>query len=131
MAPREATALVRELTDRAIAGEGGQVVSLDAPEYPALPEYLRRDLDGRSVYSRPGTTRYATRVQISREQELLEAAGKEGAPQLTREQSARYLGATPEELEAASRDRASEPTRQLSSGADAGTGCGHAPGDDE
>src|ERR1700759_3207070 len=116
MGPREGTALVRELTDRAIAGEAGQVVSLDAPEYPELPGYLRRDLDGRSVYSRPGTTRYATRVQISREEDLLEATGKEGAPQLTREEAARYLGATPEELEAASHDRASEPSRQLSSG---------------
>ena len=81
-------------------------MSLDAPEYPALPEYLRQDLDGRSVYSRPGMTRYATRVQISREEQgLLEAAGREGAPQLTREEAARYLGATTEELEAASRRR--------------------------
>jgi AAA domain/TrwC relaxase len=117
MAPRDSVALVNELTDRAIAGDAGQVVSLDAPEYPEVPAYLRRDLDGRSIYTRPGTTRYATRVQISREEQLLEATGKEGAPHLTREQAARYLGSTPEELEAAARDRASEPTRQLSSGA--------------
>ena len=55
-------------------------------------------------------------MQISREEELLDAAGKEGAPSLTREQSARLLGATPEELEAAARERATEPTRQLPSG---------------
>ena len=116
MRAADAVALVAQLTDRAIAGEAGQVMSLDAPEYPVVPEYLRRELDGRSVYTRPGTTRYATSVQLSREEELLEAAGKEGAPHLTREQSARYLGATPEELEAAAHDRASEPTRQLSSG---------------
>jgi hypothetical protein len=116
MAPRDSVALVRELTDRAIAGEAGQVVSLDAPEYPEVPAYLRRDLDGRSVYARPGTTRYATSVQISREQELLAAASKEGAPSLTREQAAHWLGATPEEMEAAARERAAEPTRQLLSG---------------
>ena len=116
MAPRDSVALVRELTDRAIAGEAGQVVSLDAPEYPEVPAYLRRDLDGRSMYTRPGTTRYATRVQISREQELLDAAGKQGAPSLTREQAAHWLGATPEEIEAAARERAAEPTRQLLSG---------------
>jgi conjugative relaxase-like TrwC/TraI family protein len=116
MDPRDSVALVRELTDRAIAGDAGQVVSLDAPEYPEAPAYLRRELDGRSIYTRPGTTRYATRVQISREEDLLGAIGREGAPHLTREEAARYLGATPEELEAAARDRASEPSRQLISG---------------
>ena len=88
MAPADAVALVDQLTDRAIAGEAGQVMSLDAPEYPQVPGYLRRELDGRSVYTRPGTTRYATSVQIAREKELLDATGKEGAPHLTREQSA-------------------------------------------
>ena len=116
MAAQDSVALVAQLTDRAIAGEAGQVMSLDAPEYPEVPAYLRRELDGRSIYTRPGTTRYATSVQISREEQLLEATGKEGAPHLTREQAARYLGATPEELEAAAHDRASEPTRQLPSG---------------
>ena len=74
-----------QLTDRALAGEAGQVMSLDAPEYPQVPGYLRRELDGRSVYTRPGTTRYATSVQIAREKELLDATSKEGAPHLTRE----------------------------------------------
>ena len=55
-------------------------------------------------------------MQIAREQDLLDATAKEGAPHLTREQSAELLGAKAEELEAAARDRASEPTRQLSSG---------------
>ena len=88
MAPADSVALVNQLTDRAIAGEAGQVMSLDAPEYPQVPGYLRRELDGRSVYTRPGTTRYATSVQIAREKELLDATAKEGAPHLTREQSA-------------------------------------------
>ena len=116
MDSRESVALVRALADRAIAGEAAQVMSLDAPEYPEVPAYLRRELDGRSVYTRPGITRYATSVQVAREHDLLDATGKEGAPALTREEAARWLGATPEELEAASRERASEPTRQLASG---------------
>ena len=116
MAPADAVALVHELTDRALAGEAGQVMSLDAPEYPEVPAYLRRELDGRSVYSRPGVTRYAARVQIAREKDLLDATAKEGAPHLTREQSAELLGAEADELEAAALAKASEPTRQLPSG---------------
>ena len=116
MAPADAVALVRQLTDRAIAGEAGQVMSLDAPEYPQVPGYLRRELDGKSIYTRPGITRYATSVQIAREKELLDATGKEGAPHLTREESASWLGAKAEELEAAALAKATEPTRQLSSG---------------
>ena len=116
VAPADAVALVSQLTDRAIAGEVGQVMSLDAPEYPQVPGYLRRELDGRSVYTRPGTTRYATSVQIAREKELLDATAKEGAPHLTREESARLLGAKAEELEAAALAKATEPTRQLPSG---------------
>ena len=116
MAPADAVALINQLTDRAIAGEAGHVMSLDAPEYPQVPGYLRRELDGRSVYTRPGTTRYATSVQIAREKELLDATGKEGAPHLTREQSASWLGAKAEELEAAALAKATEPTRQLPSG---------------
>ena len=116
MLPADAVALVHELTDRALAGEAGQVLSLDAPEYPETPAYLRRELDGKSVYTRPGVTRYATSVQIAREKDLLDATAKEGAPHLTREESAKLLGAEADELEAAARARASEPTRQLSSG---------------
>ena len=116
MAPADAVALVGQLTDRAIAGEAGQVMSLAAPEYPQVPGYLRRELDGRSVYSRPGTERYATSVQVAREKDLLDATAKEGAPHLTKEESARLLGATVEELEAAALEKATEPTRQLSSG---------------
>ena len=116
MAPADSVALVNRLTDRALAGEAGQVMSLDAPEYPQVPGYLRRELDGKSIYTRPGTTKYATSVQIAREKELLEATAKEGAPHLTREESARWLGAKAEELEAAALAKATEPTRQLSSG---------------
>ena len=116
MAPADAVALVNQLTDRALAGDAGQVVSLEAPEWPPVPDYLRRELDGRSVYTRPGTERYATSVQIAREKDLLDATSKQGAPHLTREQSAELLGAEAGELEAAALAKAHEPTPQLVSG---------------
>ena len=54
MEPAAVVALLHDMTDRALAGEAEQVVCLDAPEWPPTPEYLRRELDGRSVYTRPG-----------------------------------------------------------------------------
>ena len=54
MEPAAVVALLHDMTDRAIAGEAEQVVCLDAPEWPPTPEYLRRELDGRSEYTRPG-----------------------------------------------------------------------------
>jgi conjugative relaxase-like TrwC/TraI family protein len=116
MDPAAAVDLVHDMTDRAIAGEAEQVVCLDAPEWPPLPDYLRRDLDGRSVYTRPGTAKYATQVQLSREEQLIAAAGRENAPSLTAEQSAELLGADAVALEAAGRERAQEATAQLPSG---------------
>ena len=112
MEPAAVVALLHEMTDRAIAGEAGQVVCLDAPEWPPTPDYLRRELDGRSAYTRPGTSRYATQVQLSREEQLVATAGQETAPHLTREQSAKLLGTTVEALEAAGRERAQEAIQQ-------------------
>ena len=82
MAPEAAVALLHELADEALAGSVEQVVCLEAPQWPPLPDYLRRPLDGRSVYTRPGTTRYATRVQLDMEEQLLRAraAGGRAAP---------------------------------------------------
>jgi hypothetical protein len=97
---------LNELTDRALASGFEQVVPMDAPEWPALPDYLRRQIDGRSVYTRPGTQRYATRVQLSAEEQLLTAACAESAPHLTREQAARTLGAEMGALDAALHARA-------------------------
>jgi hypothetical protein len=99
--PEVAVARLNGLTDRALGSEFEQVVPMDAPEWPALPEYLRREVDGRSVYTRPGTPRYATQVQLSAEERLLAAARAEGAPHLTREQAACALGADASALDAA------------------------------
>ena len=83
-----------------MAGEFEQVVSLEAPAWPPVPGYLRRDLDGRSVYTRPGTQRYATRVQMSLEEQLLAQAQRQGAPRLDREIAAQHLGADADALDA-------------------------------
>ena len=120
MDPAAAVALLNDMTDRAIASEAGQVICLDAPEWPPTPGYLRRQLDGRSEYTRPGTSRYATEVQMSREQQLLATAAKETAPQLTAEQSAQMLGTTPEALTAVGRERAQEAAQQMPSGVSMG-----------
>jgi hypothetical protein len=55
------------LADEALSGRTGDVVCLEAPEWPPLPASLRRQLDGRSIYARPGVARYATAAQLSME----------------------------------------------------------------
>jgi len=108
MAPDAAVALLHELADVALAGGVDEVVCLEAPEWPPLPDYLRRELDGRSVYTRPGTTRYATRVQLAMEEQLLRVAQRQGAPHLTRGRAAALLGADAGALERQLRERAQE-----------------------
>ena len=93
MAPADAVALVQELTDRALPGEFEPVACLEARSGRRCRTTCAARLDGRSVYTRPGTQRYATRVQLSREERLLAHAQREGAPRLTREDAARLLGA--------------------------------------
>ena len=83
-------ALALDMANRIIAGEVQPVVCLDAPDLMA-PPVLRRDLDGRSIFTRPGVSRYATEVQLSREEKLLERARQEGAPRLSRAQAAQPL----------------------------------------
>jgi hypothetical protein len=108
MDPDAAVALLHELADAAIDGVVEPVVSLGAPEWPPLPDYLRRDLDGRSVYTRPGTTRYATRVQLSLEEQLLRDAQRNDAPHLARDYAAALLGADATTLETQLRERAQD-----------------------
>jgi hypothetical protein len=80
--------LLLGLVDEALSGRAGDVVSLEAPEWPPLPASLRRELDGRSVYNRPGITRYATTAQLSMEDKLVAQAQAQSAPRLTRRQAA-------------------------------------------
>ncbi len=100
MAPDAAVTLLHELADVALAGRVEPVVCLEAPQWLPLPTHLRRELDGRSVYTRPGTTRYATRVQLSMEEDLLRNAARPNAPCLTAAQAAGLLGADAAVLEA-------------------------------
>jgi conjugative relaxase-like TrwC/TraI family protein len=106
MSPEEARELLLGLAEEALSGRTGQVVCLEAPEWPPLPASLRRELDGRSVYSRPGVARYATAAQLSMEERLVAHAQTHGAPRLPGELAARRLGADPALLEAELRGRA-------------------------
>jgi conjugative relaxase-like TrwC/TraI family protein len=108
LAPRDALVLLRGMTDDAVSGFNDDVVPLEVPEFPRLPDYLRRELDGRSVYKRPGTERYATHMQLSLEERLVHLAQRETAPALDRAQVAAELGANADALEAQLHSRAQD-----------------------
>jgi len=92
--------ILESLADRALAGDAGEdVLRLDAPEWPRVPDFLRR-ADGQSIYRAHGTERYATRAQLSMEAQLLADAQAETAPHLEPEQAAALLGADPAQLQA-------------------------------
>jgi len=110
--PDQLVGLIGELADEAISGEHEPVLPMAAPEWPAQPNYLRRAVDGRSVYTRPGTDRYATRVQLSMEEQLAQAAQREGAPCVARDRAARLLGANPDTLDATLRESAHAARKQ-------------------
>ena len=112
MAPDAAVGMLHELADEALAGAVEEVVCLEAPQWPRLPEDLRRKLDGRSVYTRPGTTRYATRVQLSMEEQLLRHARRAGAPRLTTARAAELSGADVASLERLLTEGAGQQTRR-------------------
>ena len=106
MSPEEARELLLGLAEEALSGRTGEVVCLEAPEWPPLPPSLRRELDGRSVYSRPGVARYATAAQLTLEERLVAHAQMQGAPRLSGELAARRLGADVTLLQAQLRGRA-------------------------
>jgi hypothetical protein len=109
MSPQAARALLLGLTDEAVSGRTGEVACLEAPEWPPLPTSLRRELDGRSVYTRPGAARYATAARLSMEEQLVAHAQAHGAPRLPGQIAARRLDADPAVLEARLRGRAHDP----------------------
>jgi hypothetical protein len=98
--------LLLGLAEEALSGRAGEVVCLEAPQWPPLPASLRRELDGRSVYTRPGVARYATAAQLATEDKLIAQTQAQAAPRLPREQAARRLGADAALLEAQLRERA-------------------------
>jgi TrwC relaxase/AAA domain len=111
-----AQALLLGLADEAVSGRAGEVMCLEAPQWPPLPTSLRRELDGRSVYTRPGVARYATAAQLSMEAKLIAQAQAQAAPRLTREQGAWRLGAQVASLEAQLRERAHDPRERATRG---------------
>jgi conjugative relaxase-like TrwC/TraI family protein len=100
--------LLGELADEALSGRIEPVVCVSAPEWPPLPESLRRELDGGSVYTRPGTTRYSTAAQLSAEERLVAQAQAQRAPRLPRELAAQQLGTDAAALEAQLREGAQD-----------------------
>ena len=105
MSAQAAQELLVGLADEALSGRAGDVVCLEVPEWPPLPPSLRWELDGRSVYTRPGAARYATAAQLSMEDKLLAHAQTQGTPRMPGELAARRLGADPAVLEAQLRGR--------------------------
>ncbi len=92
--------LLTDLADKVLAGGAGeQVLALEAPEWPRVPEALRR-ADGRSVYRPHAGTRYATQAQLTMEERLAFQAQQPGAPRLAPEIAACLLGADQARLEA-------------------------------
>ena len=108
MSPEEAQELLLGLADEALAGRMGDVVCLEAPEWPPLPASLRRELDGRSVYTRPGAALYATATQLTMEERLVAQAQAQTAPRLSGDLAARRLGVDAPVLQAQLRDRAQD-----------------------
>jgi hypothetical protein len=109
MSPEEAQELLLGLAEEALSGRSGEVLSLEAPEWPPLPASLLRNLDGRSVYSRPGVARYATAAQLSLEERLVAQAQAQDAPRVRGQLAARRLGADLAQLRAALAGRAHDP----------------------
>jgi hypothetical protein len=105
MSSQAARELLLGLAEEALSGRTGEVVCLEAPGWPPLPAALRRQLDGCSVYTRPGVARYATAAQLCAEEQLVAHAQAHGAPRLPGDLVARRLGADTAILEAQLRNR--------------------------
>ena len=116
MSPEEAQELLFGLAEEALSGRDGQVVCLEAPEWPPLPTSLRRALDGRSLYTRPGVARYATAAQLSMEERLVAHAQAQAAPHVRGELAARRLGADLAQLRAALAGRAHDAREHAAPG---------------
>ena len=89
MTAPQAAALLPALARQALATEA---VMLSAPEWPRVPDSLRR-ASGESLYTPHGAARYATSAQLTLEDRLLTHAQEPGAPRLDPAAAARLLGA--------------------------------------
>ena len=107
MSAPDAAALLPALARQALATEA---VALSAPEWPRVPDCLRR-ASGESLYTPHGATRYTTSAQLTLEDRLLAHAQEGGAPRLQPATAARLLGADQAHLEA--QLRAQKSTQDL------------------
>jgi conjugative relaxase-like TrwC/TraI family protein len=96
MSADDAAALLPAMAKRALAAEA---TMLSAPEWPQVPDCLRR-ASGESRYVPHGATRYATGAQLTMEDRLLTCAQENGAPRLAPATAAHLLGADQARLEA-------------------------------
>jgi hypothetical protein len=88
------------LAGRVLRGGAGEPVAvLSAPEWPRVPDCLRRS-DGKSVFRPHGAERYASQAQLTLEERLQAQAQAIGAPRLDPDVVARMLGADRDRLEA-------------------------------
>jgi conjugative relaxase-like TrwC/TraI family protein len=110
--PGRSLELLEHTADRVMAGEFGEVVCLEAPQWLNVPAELMRE-DGRCVYEPHGGVKYASRVQLAREDRLARLAQRTGAPSLDREEAARLLGADADTLDAALRARAQDAQAEV------------------
>jgi conjugative relaxase-like TrwC/TraI family protein len=114
-------AVLDRLADRVLTGGAGEYVALlSAPEWPRVPDGLRR-ANGDSVFRPPGAELYAAQAQITLEERLMSDAQWIGAPRLTPEHAAQLLGADIERLQAWLH---AQTTREVFTGT---TGCGLRP----
>jgi conjugative relaxase-like TrwC/TraI family protein len=115
LAPEARQELLEQMTNEALGVDFG-VVCLEAPEWPPVPRSLIRGLDGRSVYTRPGVTKYATRGQLAMEERMCQQAQRQGAPALARKFCAAQLGADADTLDAQLGARAQVATASAHTG---------------
>jgi conjugative relaxase-like TrwC/TraI family protein len=91
---------LNDMASRVLAGEAGtDVVRLDIPDYPVVPETLRR-ADGESVYRPHNAERYATVTQLSTEEQLLADMRRQNAPRIAPDVAAKLLGTTAAQIHA-------------------------------
>ena len=113
--PAGSVALLERLADEALLSMHEPVSCLEAPQYPPVPAGMLR-ADGRSVYQQHGGTLYATNVQLSMEEQLLQDAQGVCTARLHRAESAQMLQADPDHLEQALHDRAQDASTVLPGG---------------
>jgi hypothetical protein len=93
-------ATLEALADRVVSGGSGEAVAmLSAPEWPRVPDCLRRS-GGESVFRPHGAERHASQAQLTLEEQLQAQAQSLGAPALDPDTAARLLGADRARLDA-------------------------------